>query len=237
MSNILATGQETVDTDSYKSTTYFALHVCLPILENFTLTFKNSKDRLLEQKRAEHEQARHEHRRRFEEQMHLLETKQQRDESMLTGVREEAHHSLRTMPVTPIKTPAHGEARSRANTSTRTSPPLKVFENRHANNEQLVTPPSDHQVRSTSAYNTMRSTPGSRRTSTSLGFENLTLLESFVVKTESRNTADTCRNDHRRTSFNEQGRNIVPSEQQRLSLPKSFHPEEGENASEPWLRI
>lgn len=110
--------------------------------------------------------------------MQLLETKQQRDESILRGVEEEGGRGLRTMPVTPIRTPAHAEARSRANTNTKTSPPAKVFDTRHTVNEQLVTPPSDQQIRSSSAFSTMRSVPGSRRTSTSLGFENLALLDS-----------------------------------------------------------
>lgn len=138
---------------------------------------KSAKDRLLEQKRAEHEHARQEHRRRFEEQMQLLETKQQRDEAILTGVQEEENTATSHLPVTPRRTPAHGEARSRAST-TKGTPPLNVFEARHGPNEQLATPPSDPQIVSGSVFGPTKSVPGSRRTSGSFGFEGLSMTDA-----------------------------------------------------------
>lgn len=141
---------------------------------------KTSKDRLLEQKRAEHEYARQEHRRRFEEQMALLESKQQRDEALINGVDEEGTHPDELLPVTPVKTPAQTEARSRASTINKLTPPLKVFDSRMGHNEQLATPPSEHLSRPTPAYSTApKSVPGSRRTS--LGFDALSFTDQCVM--------------------------------------------------------
>lgn len=138
---------------------------------------KTAKDRLLEQKRAEHEHTMLEHRRRFEEQMQLLESKQQRDEAILHGVEEDAR-IIGALPVTPVKTPGQGDARSRASTVTKVTPPLKVFETRVTMNDQLATPPSDsHNRSSPNSFAAAKSVPGSRRTSTSLGFESLSMSE------------------------------------------------------------
>lgn len=134
---------------------------------------------MLEQKRAEHEFARQEHRRRFEEQMHLLDMKQRRDEDLLLGVDEEAVPvPFRTYPVTPLRTPAQSESRSRAETLAKGTPPLKAFEQRATGNEQLATPPSDHtgiangvSPRSFGAP----SVPGSRRQSLSTAFESIAI--------------------------------------------------------------
>ncbi|ORY74336.1 armadillo-type protein [Protomyces lactucae-debilis] len=146
----------------------------------------NAKDRLLEQKRAEHELARQEHRRRFEEQMQMLDMKQRRDEDLLLGVDEEALPTMfSTYPVTPLRTPAQSESRSRAETLAKGTPPLKVFEQqqqqqRGTGNEQLATPPADHtglnngiSPRSFGA----KSVPGSRRQSLSTAFESLAVSE------------------------------------------------------------
>lgn len=108
----------------------------------------------------------------------MLESKQQRDEALLHGVDEEDSRTMGTLPVTPIKTPAQGEARSRASTLHKLTPPLKVFESRVTSNEQLATPPSEHLNRSSpSTYGGAMSVPGSRRTS--LGFDALSFSEQY----------------------------------------------------------
>lgn len=117
--------------------------------------------------------------------MALLESKQQRDEALLHAVDEEDTHVMGALPVTPVKTPVHGEARSRA--STKITPPLKVFESRLTMNDQLVTPPSDHLTRSSpSTYTGTKSVPGSRRTS--LGYESLSFTDLYVVPSLYRQT-------------------------------------------------
>lgn len=186
---------------------------------------QNAKDKILEQKRAEHEHARQEHRRRFEEQMQMLESKQQRDEALLRSIDEVEPRALNQLPVTPIKTPGQMDARSRATTMTKGTPPFKIFESRVTVNEQLVTPPSDQQNKvSPGSFAGLHSVPGSRRTSTSLGFEGLSISEQAEdCYLEGFGTYGTS-GDPRRT-YIDQIKPKIHADNQRLSMQKVFNDE------------
>lgn len=174
----------------------------------------------------EHEMTRQEHRRRFEEQMQLLESKQQRDEAMLKGVEEETSRTFGPLPVTPIKTPGQIESRSRANTTTKSTPPLKVFESRVTLNEQLVTPPSDQHTRSSpSSFAPAQSVPGSRRTSASIGFENLSLNEYVNFRSSRDKFTKSTSHESRRMSYIDHGKSIAHNEHHRSSIQKMFNDE------------
>lgn len=100
-------------------------------------------------------------------------------------------------PATPVKTPVHPDARSRASTLNRITPPAKGYDGMYPLNEQLATPPSDELNRAGLSAFAARSVPGSRRTSGSLAFENLNLSEKYV----SSKIQLTSSNDGRRLSY------------------------------------
>lgn len=156
--------------------------------------------------------------------MQMLESKQQRDEAMIR-MAETDTKAQSQLPVTPIKTPAQIDARSRSNTINKGTPPFKIFESRVTLNEQLVTPPSDHQVKiSSGPFVGLHSVPGSRRTSTSLGFEGLSISEQDEGRFRDSFIAYGAGVDSRRP-YAEQTRTKTQPEGQRLSMQKVFNDE------------
>lgn len=126
---------------------------------------------------AEHEFARLENRRRFDEQMLLLDLNQSRDNA---STNEMILHSSGESPMTPAKTPVQSGARSRASTMSKGTPMNRQSEAR-TSNEQLVTPPSESRkgldsVSSATDYSDLKS----RRASATLAFETLTMTDRYV---------------------------------------------------------
>ena len=97
--------------------------------------------------------------------MNTLDLKQQQLEEDILH-QSSTVSSLGLPPATPMRTPVHAEARSRANTATHITPVVKnAFESLSSMNEQLVTPPSEKHMRLGVPKSTTRSVPSSRKPS------------------------------------------------------------------------